>query len=97
MDEMFHAERNKKKGKLHSIYYLRCSIQKQQKILLYCNFLKEVKSLFFPHQGIMEPAEPVHIGESQGFMAEGKPVEPIKVSWNPRNQSKIKVLWRGNP
>ena len=24
--------------------------------------------IFFFHQGIMEPAEPVHIGESQGFM-----------------------------
>ena len=33
--------------------------------------------IFFFHQGIMEPAEPVHIGESQGFMVEGNPWNPL--------------------
>ena len=93
---MFHAERKIKKVNFTAFIILDVVYRSNKRYYYIVTSLKRL-SLFFSHQGIMEPAEPVHIGESQGFMAEGKPVEPIKVSWNPRNQSKIKVLWRGNP
>ena len=70
MLKMNYSMQKQKLGKSHSMYFPRGIKHVNERHYYTVTSLKRL-SLFFIHKGIMEPAEPVHTGESQGFMKEG--------------------------
>ena len=88
---MNYSMQKQKLGKSHSMYFPRGIKHVNERHYYTVTSLKRL-SLFFIHKDIMEPAEPVHTGESQGFLKEGN-------MWKPRLKAEKKSWFSesGNP